>query len=65
MESLSTWSLAGVVLLRWHGCPSAEVNENINLGYSQDDRVTPSFRVRVWFRAILLCLILKRVLVAH
>ena len=22
--------------LRWHGRPSAEVNENINLGYSQD-----------------------------
>ena len=28
------------------------VNEIINLGY----RVTPSFRVRVWFRAILLYL---------
>ena len=28
-------------------------------------RVTPSFRVRVCFRAILLCLILKRVLVAY
>ena len=28
-------------------------------------RVTPSFRVRVWFRAILFCLILKRVLVVH
>ena len=28
-------------------------------------RVTPSFRVRACFRAILLCLILKRVLVAH
>ena len=24
------------VILRWHGRPSAEVNENINLGYSQD-----------------------------
>ena len=23
-------------VLRWHGRPSAEVNENINLGYSQD-----------------------------
>ena len=23
-------------ILRWHGRPSAEVNENINLGYSQD-----------------------------
>ena len=22
-------------VLRWHGRPSAEVNENINLGYSQ------------------------------
>ena len=28
-------------------------------------RVTPSFRVRVWFRATLLCLIFKRVLVAY
>ena len=25
-----------IFLLRWHGRPSAEVNENINLGYSQD-----------------------------
>ena len=33
----------------------AEVNENINLRSS----VAPSFRVRVWFRAILRCLILK------
>ena len=24
------------ICLRWHGRPSAEVNENINLGYSQD-----------------------------
>ena len=24
------------VRARWHGRPSAEVNENINLGYSQD-----------------------------
>ena len=48
----------------WHGSHSAEVNENINLGYSQDQG-TPSFRVRVCFRAILLCLILKRVLVAY
>ena len=24
------------VKLRWHGSHSAEVNENINLGYSQD-----------------------------
>ena len=23
-------------VLRWHGRPSAEANENINLGYSQD-----------------------------
>ena len=42
--------------LRWHGSHSEEVNKNINLGYSQ---------VRVCFRANLLCLILKRVLVAH
>ena len=41
------------------GSHSAEVNENINLGYSQD-QCTASFRVRVWFRAILLCLILKK-----
>ena len=27
---------AVVLYLRWHGRPSAEVNENINLGYSQD-----------------------------
>ena len=32
---------------------SVEVNENINLGYNQDQ----GFRVRVWFRATLLCLI--------
>ena len=47
--------------LRWHGSHSAEVNENINLGYGQDQ----SFRVRVCFRAIMLFLILKRVLVTH
>ena len=47
-----------------HGSRSAEVNKNINLGYSQD-QITPSFKVRVCFRAILLCQILKMVLVAH
>ena len=33
-----TWSLvlASVCALRWHGRHSAEVNENINLGYSHD-----------------------------
>ena len=33
------------VVLRWHSSHSAEVNENINLGYSLRTRVTPSFRV--------------------
>ena len=28
--------IQGCPTLRWHGRPSAEVNENINLGYSQD-----------------------------
>ena len=28
--------LSGNTSLRWHACHSAEVNENINLGYSQD-----------------------------
>ena len=42
----------------WHSSHSAEVNENINLRYSQDQG-TPNFRVRVCFRAILLCLILS------
>ena len=51
--------------LRWDVSHPAEVNKNINLGYSQDQGFTPSFRVRAFFRAILLCLILKRVLVAH
>ena len=50
-------------VLRWDGSHSAEVNENINL-YSRT-RVTSSFRLRAWFRAVLLCLILKRVLAAH
>ena len=51
--------------LRWRGSLLAEVNENINV-VTVRTRVTPSFvRVRVCFRAILLCLILKRVLVAH
>ena len=36
------------------------VNEIINLSYSQDQGYSYSFRVRVWFRAILLCLILKK-----
>ena len=39
--------------LRWRGSLSVEVNKNVTV------------RTRVWFRAILLWLILKRVLVAH
>ena len=35
----------------------------ITTGVTARTRVTPSFKVRVCFRAILLCLILKRVLV--
>ena len=52
-------------LLRWHVSHLAEVNETINLAVTVRTRVTPSFKVRVCFRAILLCLILKRVLVAY
>ena len=37
--NIFSWTLMSKlypVTLRWHGRPSAEVNENINLGYSQD-----------------------------
>ena len=47
--------------LRWQACHLVEVSESITLGYSQD-QVTPSFKARVCFRAILLCLLLERVL---
>ena len=42
-----------VIYYWWDISHLVEVNDNINLGYSQA-RVTPSFRVRACFRAILL-----------
>ena len=44
MSPILEWSLSDDALdikddaldLRWHGSHSAEVNENINLGYSHD-----------------------------
>ena len=41
------------VTLKWHTSVLVEVNENANLGYSQDQG-TPTFKVMVSFRAILL-----------
>ena len=49
-----------VIQLRWRWSLSVGVNEIVNLRVTVRTRVTPSFRVRVWFRAILLCLILKK-----
>ena len=34
--NVASVAIVALFILRWHGRHSAEVNENINLGYSQD-----------------------------
>ena len=51
-------------LLRWHGSLSTKVGETQTWATVMTG-VNPSFRIGGFFREILLCLILKRVLVAH
>ena len=57
------FSVYHVPTLRWDGSHSVEVNEKTWV--TVRTRVTPSFMVRFCFRAIMLYLILKWVLVAH